>query len=125
MSESDDSTNNKSSGKAVTYGGGTGVGAILIQIIDMCPNEKVKGLLTVCVPPLSIGIAEYGTILWNARKKTPDELKADRERKRDKKILAQKIKDAKKLLKDPSLSDESRKDIQATLFSIQKEQLDR
>jgi hypothetical protein len=66
-------------GKAVSYGGGTGIGAVLYQLAELCPNEKIKAIIIICIPASAIGIADLGKYVWNDRKKSRGKIKRDRE----------------------------------------------
>lgn len=78
MTQQDRPDSSTKTGKAVSYGGGTGIGAILYDLVQACPNEHVKAALILCIPALSIGIADFAKNIFDERKKTRERVKRDR-----------------------------------------------
>lgn len=79
---------NTSASKAVSYSGGTGVGACLMYLAEMIPNAELKALAVILVPGVAIAVSDFSAWVFRASKETVSSRWYDRQ-------LRNKIKDMK------------------------------
>ena len=85
--------------KAVSYSGGTAIGAFLMSVVDYIPDEKIKATVLILVPGLSIATSEVAQWICKYSKKSSDAFFYDRQLnlriKRIKRELAEGVDDPK------------------------------